>query len=137
MPGTLVTDAIAVDIFAGVTLNAAGTTSGTVQQLDKPGQVQVEMITGTVTGTSPTLDVEVKGADDSAFTTNVVSFGRFSQLSGTGSAQTGLTRRLFARVDKKYVRATVIVGGTTPVYTGTTCKLVPPNKKRNAKDTTA
>src|SRR5438045_2451431 len=107
MPGSLVKDTLAPNLASGATLNSAGTTSGTVVQIDKPGTIRLELATSTVTGTSPTLDVEVKGADDSGFTTNVVSYGRFSQATASN-----VLRFMVAQVFSKYIRATVVVGGT-------------------------
>jgi hypothetical protein len=119
MPGSLVKDNLASNLATGSTLNAAGTTNGTAVQLEKPGVVRFELSTpATVTGTTPTLDVEIKGADDSGFTTNVVSYGRFSQVAGSTASQQSLFKYLAAQVYSKYVRATVILGGTSPVYTG-------------------
>jgi hypothetical protein len=121
MPGSLVKDNLASNIATGSTLNAAGTTNGTVVQIEKPGVVRFELATpATITGTSATLDVEIKGADDLAFSVNVVSYGRFSQLSGSNASQQSLFKYLAAQVYSKYVRATVILGGTSPVYTGLT-----------------
>lgn len=119
MPGSIAKDALASNIASGSTLNAAGTTNGTVVQIEKPGVIRFELATpATITGTSATLDVEIKGADDSGFTTNVVSYGRFSQLSGSNASQQSLFKYLAAQVYSKYVRATVVLGGTSPVYTG-------------------
>src|SRR3954471_18529227 len=120
MPGSLVRDANAINLLTGATLNSAGTTNGTVQRLDKPGEVRFCLLTSTVTGTTPTISIEVKGADDLAFSTNVVSYGLFATTSGTGAAQTGISRYLDANVYKRYVRATVVLGGTSPVYTSST-----------------
>ncbi len=118
MPGTLVRDALAPALHTGATLNAAGSTNGTAVEVSKPGDVRVFLVTSTVTGTTPTLDVELQGADDTAFTVNKVSYGRFAQLSG--GSQSAVTRVLDMDVFKRYMRAVVTVGGTTPVYTGTT-----------------
>lgn len=139
MPGTLVRDALAAQIFAGATLNAAGTTNGTAVQIDKPGEVEFELATGTVasTGNTATIQVEIFGADNSAMTTNPVSFGKFGYTSGTDLAQSNTKKYLRARVDKKFIRATVVLGGTAPVYTGSTLKPVPKDFLRVAQTTTA
>jgi len=138
MPGTLIRDANVIELFDGATLNAAGTTSGTVKQIESPGEVAFILATdGTIssTGNSATLNVEVKGADNLAFDSGVVSYGRFAALSGTDDAQESLTRVLNAYVDKKYVRATVIVGGTSPVYTGATLHVRLPHDRRTRSTT--
>jgi hypothetical protein len=121
MPGSYVKDAASVNLATGATLNAAGSTNGTVVEVLWPGETRIQLTTGTVAGTSPTADIEVKGADDAAFTQNVVSYGRFSGL--TGGAQSNVDRWLEADVYARYVRATVVLGGTTPSYVGTTITL--------------
>lgn len=120
MPGSLVRDSLAANLLAGSTLNAAGTTNGTVTVIDKPGEVRLELALSTVTGTTPTISVELKGADDLAFTVNVVSFGVFSTTAG--GSQSNIFRYMAANINKQYVRSTVIVAGTSPVYTGATLK---------------
>ena len=116
MPGTHVADALAPNLLSGSTLNAAGTTDGNVWEALWPGKIRFELTTGTVTGTSPTMDIELKGCEDSAFSGTVVSYGRFAQRDTTDNA----TRWLEADIQSKYLKATVVVGGTTPVFTGST-----------------
>jgi hypothetical protein len=139
MPGTLVRDALASNLAVGVTLNAAGTTTGTAVDISKPAEVEFELATSTVTstGNSATLNVEIKGADDVGMSVNVVSFGRFAALTGTDAAQSNVKKYLRARVDKRYVTATAILGGTAPVYTGTTIMPVMKDLLRQAKSTSA
>lgn len=128
MPGTLVRDANAPNLTAGATLNAAGTTDGTVVELPWSGKIAWKLTTGTVTGTSPTLHVEIQGSDSLTFASGVVSYGRFAPIGD----EDNVTRYLSAYHDKRYARARVIVGGTTPVYTGTTINPVLPHDKRTA-----
>jgi hypothetical protein len=135
MPGSYVKDAASPNLAGGSTLNAAGSTNGTVVEVLWPADTRVQLITGTVSGTSPTLDVELKGADDLAFTQNVVSFGRFAAL--TGGAQSNVSRFLEADVYKRYVRATVVLGGTTPSYAGTQIVLRPDAYLQTNKSDTA
>ncbi len=139
MPGTVVRDALGLNLAAGATLNAAGTTNGTVAEINSPQEVSFELATGTVTstGNSATLNIEIQSADNSGFSVGVVSHGRFAALSGTDAAQSNVVRLLRATVQKRYARATVILGGTAPVYTGTTIKPVLPNDRRVAATTTA
>lgn len=139
MPGTVVRDALGFNLAAGATLNAAGTTSGTVAEINSPQEISFELATGTVTstGNSATINVELQSADNLAFNVGVVSHGRFSAGSGTDAAQSNTTKLLRAVVQKRYARATVILGGTAPVYTGTTIKPVLPNDRRVAATTTA
>lgn len=119
MPGSQVRDALAPALHTGVTLNAAGSTNGTAIQVDKPQQVRV-IVTypATVTGTTPTADIEIQASNDSTFSTGVVSEGRFKQ--GSGGSQANVVAVLETRITKRYARAVVTLGGTTPVYTGLT-----------------
>jgi hypothetical protein len=127
MPGTLVTDANAANLLAGATLNAAGTTTSTVVQLDRPDEVIFRLVQGVVTGTSPTIRITVQGSDDSSFAT-FVTYGTFG-ASGT-QATAGVSKQLTASAYLKYVRLSVVVGGTSPVYTGSTVYCQPENYLR-------
>jgi hypothetical protein len=120
MPGTLVQDSLAPNLLAGSTLNAAGTTNGTIVQLDRPGEVAFVLTLGTVTGTSPTLDVTIQGSDVANFGSGVITYG---QIETSGGSQSNAVRQISARAYHRFVRAVVVVGGTSPVYTGST--LVP------------
>lgn len=131
MPGTYVRDANASNLLSGATLNSAGSTNATAVEVSKPGNVRVRLATSTVTGTNPTIEVELKGADDSGFTTNVVSYGKFGITTGNAAAQSNVTKFFEADVRKRYVRATVVLGGTSPVYTGATCTLELPEDHAN------
>lgn len=117
MPGTLVQDNLAPNLLSGATLNAAGSTNGTAVQLDRPGEVSFVLTLGTVTGTSPTFDVVIQGCDSSGFGSNVITYG---QIETSGGSQSNLSRQITARAYHTYVRAVVTVGGTSPVYTGST-----------------
>lgn len=125
MPGSLVRDSLSPQLFAGATLNAAGSTNGTAVQVDKPGDVMAEIVYPTVTSTGNTLTVLVRleAADDSGFTINKVNVCEFPVTSGTDAAQSGKTKRQNTFVGKQFVRAVVTLGGTAPVITGATCKL--------------
>lgn len=139
MPGSLVHDAESPNLLGGATLDAAATVTGTVRQVAKPGKVRAVLSTGTVTSTgdSGTLSVELKSADNAAFNSGVVSHGRFAALSGTDASQSSLKRYLEARIDKEYVRATAVIGGTDPDYSEATVYLEQPNFKRVAATDTA
>lgn len=125
MPGSLVRDSLSPQLFAGATLNAAGATNGTAVQVDKPGDVMVEIVTGTVTSTanSATLLVRLEGADDSAFTVNKTNICEFPVKSGSDASQSAAKYRQNTMCWKQWVRSVVTVGGTAPVYTGSTCKV--------------
>ena len=135
MPGTLVQDSLAPNVISGATLNAAGATNGTVVQVDKPGSVSFVLDLPTVASTSnsATLDVVLKGSNDSTFAAGVVTYGQF-EVTGTDAVQTALAdRRICADVYHKYVRASVTLGGTAPVYPGLTCYI----RQEYARFTTA
>lgn len=120
MPGTLVTDSLASDLLTGSTLNSAGTTNGTVADLGHPCEFGVRVETGTVTGTSPTLDITVQASSTSDFSSDVVDVVAFPQIGD----EDNVVKHLVAYTPKRYVRAAVTVGGTSPVFTGTTAKAV-------------
>lgn len=129
MPGTLVQDANASNHLAGATLNAAGTTNSTAVQLDRPNDVAFVLTTSTVTGTSPTLSVVIQGSDDSTFATGVVTYGTIN-LTGTAANQSNISRQILAYVSQRFVRAAVTLGGTSPVYTGSTLVARQPHDRR-------
>lgn len=114
--GTYVADALAPNLLTGATLNAATATDGVVWEALWPGHIRLELTTGTVTGTNPTLDIEVKGCEDSAFSGTAVSYGKFAQHDTTDN----VTAWLDLDIQSKYVKVTVTVGGTNPVFTGST-----------------
>jgi hypothetical protein len=138
MPGTVVRDSLGPaggtrNIITGATLNAAGTTNSTVVEVGWPGEVQFYLTTATVTGTSPTLRVLVQGADDSGFSVNAVDIASFDTVGD----EDNVVKQLTTYVDKRYIRLSVTVGGTTPVYTGTTCEIVLPHDRRVRATSTA
>lgn len=120
MPGTLVRDSLAANLATGATLTSAGATNGTAVEINKPGDISVFVTYPTPTGTTPTLLINIQGADDSGFTTNVTGLGSLPVSSGSAASQAGLVRVLRTRCDKRYIRAQVTLGGTSPVYTGLT-----------------
>lgn len=128
MTGTYVSDATAPNLLSGATLNAAGTTNGTAQELSYPGgYARFHILTGTVTGTSPTLNVRIQGADDSGFSAGVVTICRFRQVGDEDNADVFASGYVG---NKRYFRAEVVIAGTSPVYTGSTCVAEAPHFKR-------
>lgn len=125
MPGTVVRDALAPNLLTGATLNAAGTTNGTLWEAEWPEHIQFELVTGTVTGTTPSLTVEIQTAENSSFTGGTVS--TVGTLVATTSSQ---TVAFSTHVDARYVRARVIVAGTSPVFTGSVLTPVLPHDRR-------
>lgn len=115
MPGTLVKDALAPKLLDAENVSASG--NGASIDLGGPMlEVRIELVVaGTVTGTTPTLDVEIQSSDSSTFASGVVSHGRFKQLAAA-DASSAATHFLQAFVPKRYVRAVKTVGGTSPVF---------------------
>lgn len=120
MSGTILRDANAINILAGATLNAAGTTTSTAVFLGAFGtDMQFELTTGTVasTGNTATARIDVQVSDVAAFTTFSVLTSFF--LSGTDAAQSNVTRKIAGVINRRgYIRANVVLGGTAPNYTG-------------------
>lgn len=123
MPGSLVHDANSANLLAGSTLNAAGTTTGTITQVDRPGDVSIVLVTSTVTGTTPTIALTVSSSDDVTFAAGVVGHGTFGIATGAAAAQSNVEKKLMVYIHKRYVRVSVTLGGTSPVYTGSTLKI--------------
>lgn len=124
MAGTFVKDANAANLLAGSTLNAAGTTNGTIVQVNDPCYVSFELATATVTGTTPTLVVEIEGDQTADFTgTTTRSLFTFDGLGDNDDA-TFRSQSIF--IDAKFIRTRVTLGGTSPVYTGSTCTMQAP-----------
>jgi hypothetical protein len=119
--GSFIRDTAAPDLAAGVTLNAAGTTNSTVATAAWPLEAAVEIRTGTVTGTSPTMTVVVQSSSSPTFASDVISHGT---VSLSGGSQSNVTRYLDIYGSRKFMRAAVTLGGTSPVYTGTTIRVV-------------
>jgi hypothetical protein len=121
MPGTYFADAAATNLLTGATLTA-GSTTGTIVQVNWPGHVKLVLTTGTVTGGSPTLAVTLEGDETADFSgTTTRKLGSFSSVGD----EDVVTHELNVYCDAKYVRASITVGGTG-VYTGTTLTMQPP-----------
>ena len=122
MPGSLVRDAIAVDLLAAVDLEDEGAAqNGTAMPILWPKEVQFLLDITSVTGTSPTLVIDIEGCESSDFsTTDVVTLGTIT----AGDEADGTQLAVQTYVNSKYVRAVADVGGTTVVYTAT-LKAVP------------
>jgi hypothetical protein len=136
--GTLVKDSLEPVLETGVTLNAAGTTTTTLgaqTDLLRPRRCRVRIATGTVssTGNTATLTVAIQASNDATFATGVVTVARIS-LTGTDAAQTSVVRYDEVYTQKRYVRASVTLGGTAPSYAGTTIRVREKNYQRQDGD---
>lgn len=65
---------------------------------------------GTVSGTTPTLDLKVQDSDDDS-TYADISGATFAQLTAAGREE------IHFRTNKRYVRVVATIGGTTPSFT--------------------
>ena len=129
--GVQVNDADAVDLLAGATLDSATSSNGTVRDLLWPRWVKFRLVTGTVTGTSPTLDVTLQASSTSDFSSDVVDLGAFPQVGD----EDAVPKVFRTYVTKRYVRASVTTGGTSPDYSGTTLKAEDPQTRNESDDT--
>lgn len=103
--------------YSNQTLTASGQSSGFNVGVGAELRVQLE-VTGTVSGTSPTLDVKLQdSADGSSYADTGVAF---TQVTATGSRQ---QRELRVREGRPYVRLAHTVGGTSPSFGGVNARL--------------
>jgi len=109
--GTIVQDANAPSLLDAATTTTSG--NQTAQRAAFVGFAQFELDITAVSGTSPTLDVTVESAWNSAFTQGKVQLGTFGQQTVAN------TVAIDAYVDAPYVRAVATVSGTSPVFTAT------------------
>lgn len=72
-----------------------------------------------VSGTTPTLQVDVVGADDQGLTTNVVPIGSTSPVIASGQVAKTYYARGMLLTKKAYVGLRYTMGGTTPAATVT------------------
>jgi hypothetical protein len=135
MPGTVVRDANAVDLLADVDLADEGAAqNGTAFEIGWAGLVQFVLEIATVTGTTPTLVIDIQGSENSDFSTeNVVTLGTIS----AGDEADGTVLALTTHVDSKYVRAVADVSGTTVVYTATLKAELPHDRRVRGTSPTA
>ena len=98
------------DLNQDISKNAAGTTfSNVFETEDWMRSVEVVAKLDTVSGSSPTLDITLQFSDDGQ---TFVDEDSMTQIVGTG------TSRLNVALRYRYARLKFVVGGTTPVFTG-------------------
>ena len=100
-----------------VTADANGTAFDVLWMPHTPVVVKLA-VTGTITGTSPTMDVKIQGTDDAG--SNYTDIVSFTQVTTSASIQ---YKRILCPY--KQLRAVVDVGGTTPSYGSIQCSIVP------------
>lgn len=117
MPGSVVRDALAPDLLADADLADEGAAqNGTAYEIGWAGDVQFVLEIATVTGTTPTMTIDIQGCETSDFSTDpVVTIGTIV----VADEADGSVFATVAYVTSRYVRAVVDVGGTTVVYTAT------------------
>lgn len=131
-PGVQVRDANATDILTGATLDSAGSTDSTAQDLQWPRNVDFVLETGTVTGTTPTLTAVLEASSTSDFSADVTEFGVIGPIGDEDDA-THVLRGVY--VPKRYVRAAVTLGGTSPDFSGSTLKVRDQHTRQDPTDT--
>jgi hypothetical protein len=127
MPGSVVRDALATDLLADLDLADEGSAqNGTAHEIGWSGLTQFVLEIATVTGTTPTMVIDIQGCETSDFSTDpVVTLGTIS----VGDEADDTSFAVVADVDSRYVRAVADVSGTTVVYTATLTP-VPPRDRR-------
>lgn len=76
-------------------------------------------VNGTISGTSPTLDIKIQGTNDGG--SNWTDIKSFPQVTGTSPVKKYI--RFLAPYDQ--IRAVIDVGGTSPSYGVVQCGIVP------------
>lgn len=127
MAGTYTHDSTVAKLVNGTLTSTA---TGSAVQVDRPGAVRFLLTTGTVTGTSPTLDVEIQASDSATFASGNVSLGKFAQVTASSASRT-----LQAYTQKRYVRAVSTVAGTTPSFGSVSVTVEERHFKRTGSDT--
>jgi hypothetical protein len=77
--------------------------------------IEFEVNVSGVTGTTPTLKIEVIGADDGGLTSNVVSMGSIDPVIAAAMAADTFYVRGSLMTKKAFVGLRYTMGGTTPV----------------------
>lgn len=116
MPGTMVSDSLALSLHDGTAITATGAGSAGWVECDWPCDVaQVEAVIAACSGTGAVVYIQIQGATDSSGTGKVV----MGVLGPITDASDNLTYRVPVYMDKKYIRAYAYAAGTTPSVTPT------------------
>lgn len=100
-------------LFSAQSRNASANGTGVdLEEFAEPGGGQFKAILdcGTVTGTSPTLDVKIQESDSSGSGYTDISGAAFTQLGTAGNEE------IHFQTSKRYVRAVATIAGTSPVF---------------------
>lgn len=66
---------------------------------------------GTVTGTTPTLDIKIQDSDDNSSFSDITG-ATFTQITATGAGAV----KIHTKTNKRYIRAVGTIAGTTPSF---------------------
>jgi hypothetical protein len=66
---------------------------------------------GTVTGTTPTLDIKIQDSDDNSSFSDITG-ATFTQITATGAGAV----EIHTKTNKRYIRAVGTIAGTTPSF---------------------
>lgn len=102
-----------LDLFRSDARTASGNgTSVDLQGYVNPGidNMKAYLDVGTVSGTTPTLDVKIQESSDNVTFTDITG-ATFTQVTATGANQ-----EIHFVTSKRYVRAVATIGGTTPSF---------------------
>ena len=97
------------DVVLAASAARTATGSGSAVALGDLGTIRLLLDVTAASGTTPTLDVTIETSYDGS--TGWVSLGTFSQKTAVSTQ-----RKSFSGCDR-YVRASWVVGGTTPSFT--------------------
>jgi len=102
--------------------NATITANGNSSILDlgpsaSGGEFVEFVVTGAVTGTTPTLTVKVQASDSATFASGVRDIGAFAIGTGVYNA-TGQRDTILVQHEERYLRLNYVLSGTTPSFAG-------------------
>lgn len=95
-------------------VTATASANGTGVDTQGYSDAMVVLEVGTVSGTTPTLNVKIQESDDNSSFSDVTG-ATFTQVSATGSSQVLRVTELNL-VRKRYLRAVATIAGTTPSF---------------------
>ena len=103
----------AISLTRPASLSSTNTGTGVDVGLEYLDDAMAILNVGTVTGTSPTLDVTIQGStDDSTYTTITT----FSQVTASTKLGAGAVKMTTSGTNYRYVRALCTIAGTSPVF---------------------
>ena len=102
-------------LFSIRPVTATATQTGTgVDTLGYGGDAMVTLEVGTVSGTSPTLNVKIQESDDNSSFSDITG-ATFTQVTATGNSQVLRITNLNS-TRKRYLRAVGTIAGTSPSF---------------------